>query len=207
MAKAERNGAYWLYLLSLCSPLLVVSALGLGPLAFLLPLAILYLLFSGLFSRHAFVRWHAGQWTLLTLLAALVALISLTLYRSDYSAGGGCGGLIAIGGWYIGNLMGLRQASRGECWLWKWIVPSAELPRPWPKPETSAAPTVGVPSTAPNVSSADPQAAIEQGRSLLDQGKRPEAVACFLSAFRDGPPDLRRRALAELDKLGEVETF
>lgn len=200
MAQAERNGARWLYLLSLCSPLLVVSVLWLGPLAFLLPLAILYLLFSGLFSRHAFVRWHAGQWALLTLSAALVG----ASYWSDY---GECAGLIAIGGWYIGNLIGLRQASRGECWLWKRIVPSAELPRPWPKPETSAAPTVSVPSTAPNVSPADSQAAIEQGRSLLGQDKRPEAVACFLCAFRDGPPDLRRRALTELEKLGEVETF
>ena len=53
----------------------------------------------------------------------------------------------------------------------------------------------------------DPQAAFEDGLRLLRTGQRAEASACFLVAFHAGPPDLRRRALAELEKLGEVETL
>jgi hypothetical protein len=32
-------------------------------------------------------------------------------------------------------------------------------------------------------------------------------VAYFLAAFRDGPPELRHSAVAELEELGEVETL
>jgi hypothetical protein len=49
-------------------------------------------------------------------------------------------------------------------------------------------------------------AAFEQGQSLLSEGKRAEAKACFMQASRTGSPDLRQRAVAELEKLGEVES-
>ena len=55
--------------------------------------------------------------------------------------------------------------------------------------------------------SADPNAAFEKGLHLLRTGEQTQAADCFLAAFRTGPPDLRRRALAELEKLGKVETF
>ena len=42
---------------------------------------------------------------------------------------------------------------------------------------------------------------------LLSADKQTKAIDCFMTAFRAGPPDLRSRALAELEKLGEVETF
>jgi hypothetical protein len=53
----------------------------------------------------------------------------------------------------------------------------------------------------------DPQAAFELGLTFTDQERRAEAITCFLAAFRAGPPDLRRQAVAELEKLGEVDTF
>jgi hypothetical protein len=55
--------------------------------------------------------------------------------------------------------------------------------------------------------SAEPHLAFDWGRALLSQGQQATASACFLAAFRDGPPELRHRALNELEKLGEVETF
>jgi len=42
---------------------------------------------------------------------------------------------------------------------------------------------------------------------LLEKGQREAAVAHFLAVFRAGSPDLHRQTLAELEKLGEVETF
>jgi ligand-binding sensor domain-containing protein len=85
-----------------------------------------------------------------------------------------------------------------------WIVRRKPKPvrpaLPLPSPDLAAHPPLqdDVP--------ADPHAAFERGRALLNQGQREAAVAHFLAVFRDGPPDLRRRALAELEKLGEVET-
>ena len=73
-------------------------------------------------------------------------------------------------------------------------TPADKLPGPVPVAPTPTAP-------------AEPHAAFAQGRSLILQGQQDKAVACFLAAFRDGPPNLRRRALAELEKLGEVEVF
>ena len=61
---------------------------------------------------------------------------------------------------------------------------------------------VGPPLEVPT----DPQAAFDLGQSLLLEGKRAEAKACFMQAFRTGVPDLRQRAINELEKLGEVES-
>jgi hypothetical protein len=79
--------------------------------------------------------------------------------------------------------------------------------------ESSRAPEVPaiIPAAAPIETAprpaADPNAALEGGLRLLSVGKQTEATACFLAAFRAGPADLRRRAVAELEKLGEVETL
>jgi hypothetical protein len=60
---------------------------------------------------------------------------------------------------------------------------------------------------SPPETSADPNVAFEEGLRLLGTDKRTRAIDCFLAAFRAGPPNLRSRAVAELEKLGEVETF
>ena len=60
---------------------------------------------------------------------------------------------------------------------------------------------------SPLESSADPNAAFEEGSRLLGEGERAEATARFLVAFHNGPPALRRRAVVELEELGEVEVF
>lgn len=207
-AQAERNAARQLYRLSLWSPLL--SVMGLVVFA---PLAIPYLLFTGYRSRHAFVRWHTAQWTLLTLVAFFVAVPAL---MSDLTLF-----VVALGGWYLGNLIGSRQVNRGECWLWRWWNDAAELPRPWAvAPDAALAPTASAPlvtpgETLPSPIRAEPvpavraeaQAAFAQGMTLARQGQQGEAVACFLTAFREGSLLLRRRAVRELEKLGEVETF
>jgi hypothetical protein len=198
----ERSDARRLYRLSLWSPVLLITGL-----VILAPLVLFYYLFTGRRSRYAFVRWHTAQWIMLTLVTALFGVISWD--------SGICWILIAIGGWYLGNYAGLRQVNRGNCWLWRWWDDAADLPRPWASaPDTAAvtaAPTVTLPSPAPAVLTptepAEPHAAFARGQSFALQGQRDEAVTCFLAAFRGGPPDLRRRAVAELEKLGEVEVF
>jgi hypothetical protein len=51
------------------------------------------------------------------------------------------------------------------------------------------------------------EAAYEQGERLLSQGKREEAVAAYLQAYREGSPAVREQALTALEELGEVEKF
>lgn len=200
--EAERGGARRLYLLCLWSPLIIPVSACAGPAALLVPLIVIGLVIAGFFSKHDFVRWHASQWTLLTLPAALLFFWSINSIFNSYYYGSFWGNpwffIIVLGGWYVGNIVGFRQANRGQCWLWDRLALAAELPRPW-----------AVSPTAPAESSmsADSYTALEQGRKLLEANKRAEAVASFMAAFRDGSPDLRRLAVAELEKLGEVETF
>jgi len=54
---------------------------------------------------------------------------------------------------------------------------------------------------------ADPQSALTEGKMLLGQGKKDEAIAFLMHAFREGPPDVRREASHVLEELGEMKTF
>ena len=205
-AKAERDTARRLYLVSLWTPFLILGLPCLGPI-------FLILFLSSLTSSHPFARWHTVQWTLLT-----VAAVSLGVVGWD---SGGFLILTTISGWYLGNFIGWQQVNRGDCWLWKLWNDAAELPRPWAlAPDAAPAAEAAMPSTASAdklpvpvpvaptpTAPAEPHAAFAQGRALVLQGQQDEAVAYFLAAFRDGPPNLRRRAVAELEKLGEVEVF
>ena len=205
-AQAERGAARRLYLVSLWTPFLILGLPCLGPI-------FLILFLSSLTSSHPFTRWHTVQWTLLTVVAASFGMVGWGFDNSLI--------LTAIGGWYLGNYVGLQQVNRGNCWLWRWWDNAAELPRPWAlapdaapvaeaaMPSTASADKLPVPvPVAPTPTApAEPHAAFAQGRSLILQGQQDKAVACFLAAFRDGPPNLRRRAVAELEKLGEVEVF
>jgi hypothetical protein len=53
----------------------------------------------------------------------------------------------------------------------------------------------------------DAQAAFLQGIALAREGEQDQAVACLMMAYREGSPYLRRPAMQQLEKLGEVETF
>jgi len=211
--KAERDGARWLYLLSLCSPLLLLTSACIGLFGVLLVLLVLALVVAGFFSKHAFVRWHTGQWTLLTVPTALLAFWRVnSIFGSYYDSfsENACFFLIVLGCWYVGNIVGLRQINQGRCWLWNWLAPTTQLPRPWAA--LPGASTASVAAPAPSaalsfITPSDPQMALLKGQSLVNTNQRPEAVECFLSVFHNGPPDLRQQAVVELEKLGEVETF
>ena len=53
----------------------------------------------------------------------------------------------------------------------------------------------------------DPGMFLEDGKQLLSQGKRQEAIDSYLRAYREGSPTVRDQALKALDELGEVDTF
>lgn len=71
------------------------------------------------------------------------------------------------------------------------------------------------PVAAPVISAARPDrvlpaslaAALVQGELSAERGDREQAVAAYLRIYQEGPPDLRRKALEALERLGEVETF
>jgi len=214
-ANAERDNARQPYLLSLQLPLRLLLLVVLmwskpGQKILSLPAAV----FSNFRSQYAFVRWHALQWTLLTAVAALLVLRSNAL--ADTFSGSAGWWLIGLAGWYVGNAVGLWQANRGRCWLWKWFVQDAELPRPWAVLSPASAPSIAsAEKSTSSIALADsplavpdqPRLAFEKGRELATAGRKAEAVARLLFAFRSGPPELRQRAAAELERLGEVETF
>lgn len=51
------------------------------------------------------------------------------------------------------------------------------------------------------------ETAYRQGEHLLSQGKREEAIAAYLQAYREGSPAIRKQALTALEALGEVDAF
>ncbi len=109
------------------------------------------------------------------------------------------GALILV--WFIIARWRKRQVSTQPA------IPSAleQPPAPVINPATtelSVPPDPGTPTAIP----ADPNTAFEFGQSLLLSGQRAEAKACFMQVFRTGSPELRQRAVAELEKLGEVES-
>ncbi len=53
----------------------------------------------------------------------------------------------------------------------------------------------------------EPQSALTQGKSLLGQGRRAEAVSLLIHALRVGPPDVSQEASRVLEELGEIEVF
>lgn len=53
----------------------------------------------------------------------------------------------------------------------------------------------------------DSRALLDEGKELLSQRKREQAVGVFLQAYQEGSPTVRNLALKALDDLGEVEEF
>jgi hypothetical protein len=95
-----------------------------------LPQLIHIVLLLGLFSPHIFVRRHTQQGLILVGLSSLITFLFLGLTGSE---GYNRGLWIFVYGfvWIFGNLWGLRQASRGDCWLMRVAHDRDELPRPW----------------------------------------------------------------------------
>jgi len=234
-SRQESGDARRLYVFSLWSllwlPLSALAGFCLGPLALAAPALIIILALLGFSSKRAFVRWHAWQWAALTLpfLAFLSISFVLVFYFDSFyfSSFMLFLNLVISLVWYAGNILGLSQANHGRCWLWE-TFGSPEL-RTWAEQTSSRPPAISpvwdekgglVPlsqSSVPTGASAsspatfkpppDPYQAFGRGQSLKLADKRAEASACFLLAFRRGRPELRRRALAELEQLGEVEMF
>lgn len=216
--EAEKKVARRVYWWLLLSPFVTVPCFGSQVLtlhwsatvgnrvwAALVPLIFHIPLLFGLRSSSRFVQRHTQQAFILIALRAGMATISVNL--GPYPLDGVGLWLYFFGNgalWLLGSLWGLRQATRGDCWLMRRRGEGGELPRPWAVPASvPTTPLAQLSFEAP----ADPNAVFEEGLRLLRRDKRAEATACFLAAFRDGPPDLRRRAVAELERLGVVETF
>ena len=205
-AKAERNAARQLYLWSLLLPALAIPLVCLGPAIVLLPLVYLYFLISGFRSKHSFVRWHAGQWLGLSLGWGALAVGSAMLFVASAMRGSSSlvvclGSLVIGGGWWLSNLFGVWQVSQGNCWIWSMWSASAPLPRSWNQPASSA-------TVAQAASPTDWQSLLTNGRTMSNYSHRHmEAVECFMRVFQAGPLSLRRQAVVELERLGEVEIF
>ncbi len=53
----------------------------------------------------------------------------------------------------------------------------------------------------------DPKTALAQGKHLLVQGRRADAVALLIHALREGSSDVSQEASRTLEELGEIEVF
>jgi len=53
----------------------------------------------------------------------------------------------------------------------------------------------------------DPRVALEDGKTLLSHGKREEAIAHFIHAFKTGSPQVRDEAKRILKEIGEIKYF
>lgn len=222
----SERGAGWVYWWLFVSPLITVPwmAFNLASLRYSVPasdyvwaalwpaLAHGVLLF-GLRSRYLYARRHAQQALLLVVLRA--GSTALFLGLSEGGEGGICLWVIVNGLlWLWGSRWGQGQVKRGECWLIHWRLDDAELLRSWAATGAHKAATrrrrfleVEPPRPWAATGAVDARAAFSRAQGLAQSGRRVEAAADFLVAFRAGSPDLRRRAVEELEKLGEVETF
>jgi hypothetical protein len=172
-------------------------------LALLTPALVHLVLLFGLLSPAIYVRRHAQQALALALLRIGSAALALLVL------GAGFGAWFAMNGslWLFGGIWGWRQVARGDCWLMRVRGEGSQLPRPWAiaRPESAQEVTPEASSVVPAEPPSDAQAALDQGLAYLARGRKDDAVASFTRAFQQGDADVRRRALAELDRLGEVD--
>ena len=191
----------------------------------------------GFVSPSSFVRWHTAQAIGLGLIPFAVGgvYVGLILLAAggvtlDFVV---TPVICNFFFWPIISFVGAIQARRGECGLQRIVggfqrivgdivttidvlrpasqVSAPETPVDLP-PEEAALETPPPPLESQPISAqtdipTDPQTAFEQGLLHAQVGHRPQATACFMVAFRDGSPELRQRAIAELENLGEVGTF
>jgi hypothetical protein len=94
--------------------------------------------------------------------------------------------------WLIGSIVGWSQTSNGKCWFMDRKGEKLLLPESI-KPEK------------PNTSIDDKE--LDELLKSLDATGMTTARQKALHAFRTGTPELKKRAIAVLAKLGEVEKF
>lgn len=200
--RSARNWYWWLWL----SPLLTVPTLLaiLSPLYNPGPLIIatgvlgsalwhLVLLIPALGRRSEFVRWHGRQALMLAGLRTAVPLLFLA-----YDATQGGYGDFALWSipflllvWLFGTIWGRRQAARGDCSLMRWFGRDEALPMRRRAKEAAAQPATRLRRVVTG----------ELGLERLGA----DALVDMVRFHTD--PDIRRRAVAELEKLGMVETL
>lgn len=161
-------------------------------LAALVPLFAHIFLLLGLTSRSAFVFRHTQQGLLL--LALRAGLASLTAMNVENHPGYamllfffGNGGI-----WLIGSIAGWNQTASGTCWFMERkgeqiLMPSAS------KPEKTATPVN--------------EQELDELLKSFDAPGMTTARQKAMHAFRQGTPELKKRAVAALSQLGEVEKF
>ena len=202
----EKNAAQLIYLWLLLSPIVTIPILLIAVfnlsynsatpnekiLAALLPLIVHIPLLFGLNSKSGFVYRHTQQGLLLIALrAGMASLAAINVEaHDDYALS-----LFLLGNgalWFFGSIAGWSQISQGKCWFMdrkgeKIILPEAVQPA---KPNDSVLDK----ELNSMVKSLDPK-----GLSTAKQ----EA----LSAFQNGTPEIKKRAIVVLSQLGEVEKF
>ena len=188
-SSAEKGQARLAYLLALV--LACLPALGVPILPWTAGVLVLIVLIVLLAPR--FVGWHGMQ-------ALLTIILPVVLATNGGNIIVTCT-LLPIAMLFL--LLGLREAGRGRCRLLRLVSPQAELPRPWAVQAENAAAA----QRTKYQRESDGYRAFLQGQSKLGVGMRAEAVRLFAQAYRKGNQVMRRRALEQLERLDEVESF
>lgn len=143
----------------------------------------LVLLFPALNRKSEFVRWHGRQALLLAGVRTAVPLVFGLAFGEEYEVLLFIPVLIVI--WFFGTLWAHQQAARGDCSLMRWFGRAEALPAPEPAEEPAQ---VAEPELEPTPAG-EPD---------------PEGLIDIIRYSRD--PEERRKVLAELEKLGMVES-
>lgn len=143
----------------------------------------LILLYPAIGGKTEFIRWHGRQALFLAGVRTAVALIAgLSFYWSDSEIPLILGYLVLFVVWLAGNVWGQSQAMSGDCTLMRWSGHGVGLPIPVDGKIASAKPV----SPPPNAT----------------------RVQHLVNTIRFDPDSAARNAaLAELDRLGMVESL
>jgi hypothetical protein len=199
--KTARRIYTWLFLSSFITvPIFIVAAantyyqstINEHVLTALVPLILHLPLLLGLTSKSAFVYRHTQQGILLIALrAGLASLATMNLENHiDYAL------LLFFFGngslWLIGSIVGWSQVSNGKCWFMerkgeKILLPETAQPA---KPD-----------------SLELNKELDDMLKSLDTKGMDTARQKAMHAFRTGTPEIKKRAIAVLSQLGEVEKF
>jgi len=87
-------------------------------------------------KRNAFVRWHGRQALVLAILRTAIPLFFVTFFIYPENALGPSFWLNLLV-WFIGTLIGQKQAKRGDCSLARWFKHEDDLPGPPDRVEVS----------------------------------------------------------------------
>ena len=192
----------WLFLSSfLTVPIFLMSAAGTYSssitnneyvLMALVPLVLHLPLLTGLTSKSGFVYRHTQQGILLIALRTGLASLAARNVEDhiDYAL------LLFVFGnglvWLVGSIVGWSQVSSGKCWFM----------------ERKGEKLLARESTqAPKTSTLLEDKELEDMLKSLDAPGKHTARQKAMHAFRTGTPEMKKRAIAVLSQLGEVEKF